>query len=103
MAKFDNIDDPELRATAEIIEYIDQQGGISYYDVKAYALKNQKEDWLAAMRDPRLRKTIALCAREKRKLTGRRYKNTPVETMTALAEAQEEYEKKNPMWFIGDK
>ncbi len=58
----DNID-----ALNEIIRFVEPQKGYSYYDLKRYAYENNKEEWIAALRNKNTRACIALYLRSKRR------------------------------------
>lgn len=70
-----NMADSDIDIIDEIIDFVEPQKGYSYYDLERYAYENNKEDWLALLRNRRSRRTIALYLRSKRRTDGVPYKN----------------------------
>ena len=67
--------DSDIVIIYEIIYFVEPQKGYSYYDLERYAYENNKEDWLAVLKNRRSRRTIALYLRSKRRTDGVPYKN----------------------------
>ena len=80
------MNDEYFNAIKEILDYVEEQEpGISYLDVKAYAFNNDLEHWIKAFRYSRSRSIISSYLREKRKLDGVPYTND-VRTSSQLFE-----------------
>lgn len=59
----------------EILEYVKDQKGISYYELEAYAYDNDKLDWIKALKDKNIRGVIAICIRDERRDNKIPYRN----------------------------
>jgi hypothetical protein len=64
----------QIDAFNEIIRFVEPQKGYSYYDLKRYADENNKEEWIAALRNKNTRTTVALYLRSKRRKDKTPYK-----------------------------
>lgn len=90
------MNDEYINAIKEIMDYIEEQEpGISYLDVKAYAYNNDLDHWIKAFKYSRSRSIISSYLREKRKLDGVPYTNDMGTSSQLLEEAVLNYCKRN--------
>lgn len=81
-------------AFSEILEYVEGQVGISYYDVKAYAYANDLHDWISVLNTRNDRAIIASYIRSKRKSEGVPYSHSLKESRRNAAGACDAYKKR---------
>ena len=81
-----------LKSFAEIHKYIATQKGISYYDLVAYSYDNDKDDWIFALDDRKMRRTISLYLKSKRHRDGTKYNHSLEESMSYAMDAKVRYE-----------
>ena len=88
---YGNIPNENGRILSEMLSFIQSTPGISYYDLKAYAYDNDKEDWLRMLRSPKRRSFISLCIRDFRRDSGKPYNNSLDRSLSYLADAEANY------------
>ena len=75
----------------EMLEYIDTQTGLSYYEFKAYCYENDKDDWINMLHDYTGRGYIRLYLQEKRKKEKIKYKTDIKTSLRHSLDAEKEY------------
>lgn len=83
------------RIINEILDWRRENSGASYYDMKAYAYNNDRHEWLKLLDDKEARSVVALCFRDMRRSSGKRYIHTYAESYLLLTEAEESYRERN--------
>ncbi len=78
-------------ALREIFEYAKDHQGISYLDLEAYAYENDKDHWIAALRNKQTRRMIALYLRSRREQSGKPYTHPLIVSIQIAAEAEAAY------------
>ena len=95
MAYKPNIDDANIQAASEMIQFINGQVGMSYNDLTAYAYDNDKADWIEALRKKHIREMIAFALRDKRRSDAVPYKNTLPDSFAERVSARDEFRKRS--------
>ena len=89
----------------EMIDLANDTPGMSYYDLKAYAYDNDKDDWLDVLRKKTPRTMIAEYLKSRHK-KGTRYNHSLDESMDLCVDAQRKYEERkrndNTRYFTTD-
>lgn len=80
----------------EILDYAEGKKGISYYDLETYAYDNDKDGWIAALKDKKTRQLLALYFQSKRRKDGTPYNNPRHVSMMKALDAKITYEKRHP-------
>lgn len=71
----DNMADTDGEILREIINFVRDEKGYSYYDLKRYAYENDKIEWISVLRNKNSRCFIAGYLRDKRCSDGVPYNN----------------------------
>lgn len=90
-------------ALLEIIDYVKDKPGTSYYDIKAYAYANELENWIAVTRDRNARTCLSEYLRSKRRRDDVPYNNSMQDSVKQALEAQAKYDEKQPIIVPDDK
>ena len=90
-------------ALSEIIDYVKDKPGTSYYDVKAYAYANELENWIAVLKDRNARTCLSEYLRSKRRKDDVPYNNLMQDSVKQALGAQAKYDKKQPIVVPHDK
>lgn len=85
----------ETEIAMEMVDFCEDQEGFSYYDLKAYAYNNDKQEWIDLLKSKKYRQFIAIYLRSKRKSDGIKYKNDFVTATNNAFEAEEKYYKRH--------
>ena len=89
------LDEIKNGALAEMVEYIEDKPGISYYDLKAYAYDNDKDNWIAALKDSTSRNNISTILKDKRREEGIPYRTPERVAMRKAFEAESAYNERH--------
>ena len=87
--RVENISNAE--AIKEITTFSEENPAWSYYDIKAYAIDHNKEDWLQALRDSHSRGIIALYVRENHRRSGIPYINDLTDSIKNASDTEAKY------------
>ncbi len=79
----------------EIFKFAKDHPGLSYLDLEAYAYENDKDQWIAALRNRQTRRMIALYLRSSREKSGKTYNNPMAVSILKAAEAKDAYERRH--------
>ena len=71
----DNMANTDGEILREIIDFVRDKKGYSYYDLKRYAYENDKIEWISVLRNKNSRCFIAGYLRSKRRSNGVSYNN----------------------------
>ena len=92
--KYTEIFERCFAAESEILEYVEQNPGLSFYTLKAYAYRNDKHTWIEAMEYRLTRQTIALYIRDFRKSSKTKYSKPFHEAYSEMLDEAIAYEKR---------
>ena len=92
MCKFMSIEiSDEAKAIKEIIDYVEDKPGTSYYDIKELAYSTGNEAWIKALQGKSSRQCIALYLKDKRKTDRVPYNRDYMESYISALEARARY------------
>lgn len=74
----------------EILNYIESINDYSYYDLEAYAY-SQKQEWIPAFKDKRIRAVIAECLKSRKRMAEATYRTPLYEALRRSTEAKYQY------------